>query len=218
MKKQIITIDGIDGAGKSTFARSLLASLERAGRRGVVVSIDEFRRPVDWKQAGIEVDAYYDNYYDLGMCEAALAAFVGGAPAITIPAFDSRTEQLDGSRTLELEGTSFAIVEGVFPLRLPSAAAGIVVFLDVDEAVARQRILERDQRRGRARPEIEHRIDQRYFPAQKRYWAQLDPRERADILIDNEHPHAPRVVRCDVSRVAEPLRSILEQLLPAAAA
>jgi predicted ABC-type ATPase len=78
MKKQIITIDGIDGANKSTFARNLLASLERAGRLGVVV--------------------------------------------------------------------------------------------------------------------------------------------RADILIDDEVPQAPRVLRCDVSRVAEPLRSILERLLPAAAA
>jgi uridine kinase len=218
MKKQIITIDGIDGAGKSTFARSLLAALERAGRRGVVVSIDEFRRPVDWKHTSVEVDAYYDNYYDLPLCEATLAAFVAGAPSITIPAFDSKTERLDGSRKLALEGTSFAIVEGVFPLRVPSAAAGIVVFLDVDERVARQRILERDQRRGRTREDIEHRIDHRYFPAQKRYWSQVNPRERADILIDNELPQAPRVLRCDVSRVAEPLRSILEQLLPAAAA
>jgi uridine kinase len=215
--KQIITIDGIDGAGKTTFARHLCTAIERAGGRGVVISVDDFRRPVDWKHADAEVDAYYDDYYDLAMCDATLAAFRAGARSITIPAYDAQVEQLAGYRTLVLDGT-FAIVEGVFPQRVPTTATGTVVFLDVDEGVARRRILERDQRRGRARDDIQHRIEHRYFPAQKRYWSQVNPRERADILIDNEVPQAPRVVRCDVGRVAEPLRSILERLLPAAAA
>jgi uridine kinase len=212
--KSIIGIDGIDGSGKSTFARNLRTALDAQGCGSAIVSVDDFRRPMQWDALpGPEVDAYYDGYYDLALAERCLHAFLAGEHRITIPHYDSVTERIEGTRQLDFNGAQVAIVEGVFPLRIPAVTAGLLVFLDASPAEARRRIIERDQHKGRSRVETERRIDRRYFPAQQRYHAALSPRDRADVLIDNEHPTARRVVRCDVRRAPVELRALLERVL-----
>lgn len=211
--RTVITIDGIDGSGKSTFARRLLASLTAGGAPGVLVSVDDFRRPVDWS-AVAEAEHYYDHYYDLLECDRCLSAFLDGAPVASIPQFDPVSEQAIAPRSLPLSGLAVAILEGVFPLRVPATAGGLVVYLDASATEARRRIVERDRRKGRSRDEIERRIDRRYMPGQQRYHAAFDPRSRADIIIDNDRPGAARALRRDLSRAAPELRVLLDRALP----
>jgi uridine kinase len=207
--KTIITVDGIDGSGKSTFARTLHAALAAAGHAPVLFRVDDFRRKVAWTTPEAEAGLYYDAYYDLARCDACLAAFVDGAPSVAIPIYDVVAERVTGEQTVALAAAEVAVVEGVFPLRLPRVAAGILVYLDASEAEARRRIVARDVKKGRSVDEIHRRIDRRYFPSQVRYHRELDPRGRADIVVDNEDPRAPRVVKCDLSRVPAALRSVL---------
>lgn len=207
--KTIITVDGIDGSGKSTFARTLLAALAAAGHAPVLFRVDDFRRKVAWTTPDAEAGEYYDAYYDLARCDACLGAFVDGASSVAIPIYDVVAERVTGEQIVALAGAEVAVVEGVFPLRLPRVAAGILVYLEASEAEARRRIVARDVKKGRAVEEIHRRIDRRYFPSQHRYHRELDPRGRADIVVDNEDPRAPRVVKCDLSRVPAVLRSVL---------
>jgi len=212
--KTIVTVDGLDGSGKSTFARGLIAAFTKAGVRSVVVRVDDFRRPIEWGTAASESDVYYDAYYDLALCESSLAAFLAGAPGTTIPKFELASERIEGFRPLVFEGCSVAVVEGVFPLRIPSAAAGMQIYLDTSETEARRRIIARDLQKGRTREEIERRIDRRYFPSQARYRAAFGPRERADVIIDNEAPAAARALRRELGRLPAALQPILDQALP----
>jgi uridine kinase len=212
--KSIIAVDGIDGSGKSTFARNLRDALAGEGCSAAIVSVDDFRRPTQWDALAIpEVDAYYDSYYDLELAERCLRAFLAGEARVAIPRYDSVSERIEGTRQLAFERAQVAIVEGVFPLRLPSVAAGLLVFLDTSVEEARRRIIARDRHKGRSRVETERRIDRRYFPAQQRYHAALSPRDRADVVIDNERPATRRVVRCDVGRAPAELRGVLERVL-----
>ncbi len=211
--RTIIAIDGIDGSGKSMFTRRLLGALEAGGVRGVQVSVDDFRRVVNWAATDAEGELYWESYYDLAAAEAVLSAFTAGAPEVAIPMFDPAAERITGARRVALDGVSVAVVEGVFPLRIPSAAAGIVIHLDTSASEARRRIIARDLEKGRTREEIERRIDRRYFPSQERYRSAFQPRERADIVIDNEHPESPVVLKRELDRVPGSLRPILERLL-----
>lgn len=216
MQKSIIAIDGIDGSGKSTFARRLLASLnEQRGCNAMIVSVDDFRRPIDWNTVeGSEADAYWERYYDLDLAEACLRAFVTGSPGQTIPRYDVMSERIDGTRDLVFEGSTVAIVEGVFPLRIPAVAAGLLVYLEASELEARRRIIERDRAKQRTREETERRIDRRYFPSQERYRTMFAPRERADVIIDNQNPTTPRAVKRDLSRLPAFVSAAFDRFLP----
>ncbi len=213
--KTILTIDGLDGSGKSTFCRQLFDALTAGGIAAVPIRVDDFRTPVDWAGVSAEASAYYDSYYDLAACDRTLRTFLAGERSVEVPVYDVAREQRTGTRTIPLEGVSVAVIEGVFPLRMKSAAAGTLIFLEISEAEARRRIVRRDVAKGRTEAEIVRRIDQRYFPSQTRYWTQFHPRDRADIIIDNELPAEPRGIKRDLSRLPERLRQILEAFVPA---
>lgn len=215
MTRTIIVVDGIDGSGKSTFAKNLRSRLAEQGWLAAIVSVDDFRRPMQWDALSIpEVDAYYDAYFDLALAEHCLRAFLAGESSVEIPAYDSISEQVHGTRRLDFDAAAVAIVEGVFPLRIPAAADGLLVFLDTSPAEARRRIIDRDQHKGRSRAETERRIERRYFPAQQRYHAALDPRGRADVLIDNEQPQQPRALHRTLTRAPAALQAALDRVLP----
>jgi uridine kinase len=209
--KTIITVDGIDGSGKSTYARTLHRALVDAGHRPVLFRVDDFRQKVTWTTPEAEAELYYDAYYDLARCDACLGAFVDGAPEVSIPIYDIVAERVTGEQKIVLTDVTVAVVEGVFPLRLSRAAAGILIYLQASEDEVRRRIVTRDVKKGRSVDEIHRRIDRRYFPSQRRYHRELDPRERADIVIDNEDPRTPRTLKCDLARVPEALRSLLHR-------
>lgn len=211
--KTVIAIDGLDGSGKSTFARHLTAALAEVGETAVVFRVDDFRQPVAWTTPEREADQYYESYYDLAQCERCLRAFAAGEDRIAIPIYDIVAEKVTGTRDVVLADATVAIVEGVFPLRIPQAAAGVLIYLDATEVEIRRRILARDQHKGRTPEEIARRIDRRYVPSQHRYLREFQPRDRAAVVIDNEDPSAPRTLSCDPRRVPAPLRAALERLM-----
>ncbi len=214
--RTLITIDGLDGSGKSTFSRRLLETIKSHGHSAVVIRVDDFRRPVDWTTGVAEATAYYDAYYDLPACDGVLRAFLAGERSSEVPIYDIATERRTGTRPLVFEGATICVVEGVFPLRMPSVAHGLLIYLETSEAEARRRIVGRDLRKGRTQAEIERRIDQRYFPSQRLYREQHAPRDRAEVVVDNEQPAEPRGIKRDLGRLPPALQQLLAAFLPSA--
>lgn len=168
----MILVDGIDGSGKTSFAGRLAETMRRAGAGVTVVHVDDFRRSVDWvAQAEDEAAAYWDRYFDL----EAVAREARGA----------------------VEAGLAVVLEGIFTLRLPGLTAAPLVYLEVDFAMAAERIICRDTARGRTVEDVRHRIEARYFPAQRRYRGEFQPLDRAAIVIDNNDPSYPRPIRAD---------------------
>lgn len=215
--KYLVTIDGIDGSGKSTFCRRLHEVLTTGGVTAIPIRVDDFRRAVAWDQQPHEATAYYDAYYDLAACDAVLRAFLAGERTAEIPVYDIALERRTGTRAISFDGASVAVIEGVFPLRMSTVDAGALIYLETTEAEARRRILARDLGKGRSQAEIERRIDRRYFPSQRIYRAQLSPRDRADVIIDNERPVEPRGIKRDLGRLPPALQKLLATFLPSPA-
>ncbi|HEX4405479.1 MAG TPA: hypothetical protein VH560_11660 [Polyangia bacterium] len=217
--RELVCIDGIDGSGKSRFTSALAAACSAAGASSFVFHVDDFRRPLGAIVAGAfdvsdEASVYYDRYYDFALLDRCLLAFLDGAPGATIPRFDVKTETLLGTQQLTFGDARLAFLEGVFVLRAPTAAASSVIVLEVTEDEARRRILARDMARGRTRDVVEHRMNHRYFPAQRAYRAAFDPMRRADLVIDNERWDAPRVVRLTHGRLPRLVEKVLPGVIP----
>jgi uridine kinase len=191
--RAIVTVDGIDGSGKSTFARRLIDVL---GPRGVLFSVDDFRRPIDWARTDHpELWLYYHQRYDLVALDACLNAFRDGKPSCRFRGFDGAREALGEEREITFGEARVAVVEGVFVARLRSAVDALSVYMDIPRDEAARRVRERDLGKGRTREEVDRRIEQRYFPAHDRYVSEQQPRDRAAVVLDNRDPRLPRVMR-----------------------
>jgi pantothenate kinase len=108
--------------------------------------------------------------------------------------FDGAREQLAGERRQSWRGLRWLVVEGVFVARLPSAARAYAVYVDIPEEEARTRVLARDVGRGRSPDEVRRRLDGRYLPAHARYQAEVRPRDRAALVVDNRQLDVPRII------------------------
>lgn len=214
--KSLVTIDGIDGSGKSTFCRKLHEVFTAGGVAAIPIRVDDFRRAVDWATSASEAQAYYDGYYDLAACDGVLRAFLAGERSAEIPIYDIAKERRTGTRPIAFAGASVAVIEGVFPLRMPTVGQGVLIYLETTEPEARRRIIGRDLRKGRTQAEIERRIDHRYFPSQRTYRAELAPRDRAEVIVDNERPAEPRGIKRDLGRLPPALQQLLAAFLPSA--
>jgi uridine kinase len=216
-ERSVVAIDGLDGSGKSRFARALASACEAEGEASVFVfRIDDFRRPLGALAPGTdEAAAYYERYYDFPLLDDCLGRFLAGAAGAVIPRFDPARERVEGEQWLDFGAARIALVEGVFPMRARTAAAGTLVLLEVTEDEARRRILARDIERGRPRDVVEHRMLRRYFPAQRAYRAAFDPVRRADVVIDNERWDRPRLVRRLSDRLPRVVEKALFRVVPA---
>ena len=198
----LLFVDGIDGSGKSSLAEGLRGQLASEGLSVTLFHVDDFRKSIDWTAAGnTQADAYYNDYYDLITLELILDEVAKGARQVRLPVFcegQPRTWSV-----LEIAGCELLIVEGVFTQRIANAAGAGLVYVDLSWQAARERILARDRAKGRSPAEIETRIDERYFPGQRRYEAQCSPRKKAHWLAS--FPDQQRAPTMKIHRTKLPL-------------
>lgn len=214
MSRPIITVDGIDGSGKSTFARELLPRLKAAGRHPVLTRVDDFRMPLDWS-SGDEAELYYTRYFDLVALARLIRGYVSGTRELFLPAFDGIAGAPALAQRVRFGERPVLVIEGVFIRRIPvGTLAALHLYLDAPPALARDRLIRRDTGRGRAREEVERRLDRRYQPGQHRYHKECAPHDRAGVLIDNsDHAH-PRLRRSTASAEASQLWRAIAGLVP----
>ena len=183
----VLLVDGIDGSGKTSFAGRLADGMREAGADVTLTHVDDYRCPVAWDDPAGEAAVYWERYFDLAALEREL-------------------------ERMQRPGR-IVVVEGIFTLRLPAFAAAPLVYLEVAYEVAAERILRRDTAIGRTPEDVRHRIEARYFPAQRRYRADYAPSERATALIDSTDPARLRLLRSDWSRLPSPAAAALREML-----
>jgi uridine kinase len=87
------------------------------------------------------------------------------------------------------------VFDGVFLLR-PELDPGwdFRIFLDVPSSETLRRAVARDRELFGSADAVRERYRRRYLPGQRLYGAAVRPRERADVVVDNRDPAAPRLV------------------------
>ncbi|MFH5823401.1 hypothetical protein [Georgenia sp. AZ-5] len=173
-----VTVDGPDGAGKSTFSRDLDDALRPLLGDGAEVhrfSADHLLIPIQLRRSERAADPrwLYENIYDLEQ----IRAIAGGAPD-----FDARDSVL--------------LVDGM-TLQRPELADlwDLTVYLTVPEEVTVQHILALTSTLEEPDAAIEARYTERYLPALRIYADAVDPLSRSDIVIEMSDVERPTVLR-----------------------
>jgi uridine kinase len=195
-----VAIDGVDAAGKTTLADELVPALTSLGRPVVRASIDGFHNPaaIRRRRGSTSPDGYFHDSFNYPALIGALLEPLGpgGSLAFRRAVFDFRTDEPVEQPPERAEPNAILLFDGVFLLR-PEVRLhfDFSVFLRVDFSIAVRRAERRDVRLFGSAAEVRHRYEQRYVPGQRLYLTTVRPELWASVLVDNNDPIRPVVVR-----------------------
>lgn len=189
-----VAVDGLTGAGKTSFGHELAAALRAAGRATMRASMDDFRYP--WRRARehgydrVSGEGYYRNAYDFGAARDLLLGPAGpsGSGEVVLCGHDPLTGVDHRDKKISAPRGAILIVDSVFAFRPEyNDCWEYRIWLDVDPETARDSAAEGGEEAARL-----HR--DRYHAAEMIYLAEIDPPSRADIIIDNRDFKRPRIL------------------------
>ena len=190
----IVAIDGVDGAGKTTFAGELTPHIEKTGTRVLRASVDGFHNPRAVRyargasnSAGFYLDSY--NYPDLR--KYLIVPFKDGSGTVQTARFDLTADSPLTATAKRIPSKCILLFEGIF-LHRPELreAWTFSIFLDVPFAVAYARMAVRDG----GSPDPSALKNRRYRDGQKLYMATCAPAQHASLVIDNADLERPRII------------------------
>lgn len=193
-----VAVDGVDGAGKTTFADELAEVLRADGRTVLRASVDGFHRPAAerYRRGRTSPEGFFLDSYDLdafrGVLLDPLGADRGQPRRVRTAVHDVVTDADPGTPWVDVDDATVAVVDGIFLHRDELVDAwDLSVWLEVPFEVTFRRMAVRDG----CPPDPDHDANTRYRQGQGLYLAACAPAARADVVVDNSDPARPRVLR-----------------------
>lgn len=193
-----VGVDGVDGAGKTTFADALGDVLVAGGTRVLRTSVDGFHAPAAqrYRRGRTSPQGFYLDSYDLEAFRTVLLGPLGpghvGPRRVRTAVHDVATDTDPGRPWVHVDDATVAVVDGIFLHRDELAGAwDLSVWLDVPFDVAYARMAVRDG----CPPDPHDPANARYREGQLLYLAACAPADRADLVVDNADAARPRLVR-----------------------
>jgi uridine kinase len=188
-----VGIDGRSAAGKTTLADTLADELRVLTRRTVIrAQLDHFMRMVDDRDAYPYdcSESYYQDAWDYPAIrrELLLPLGPGGDRRYRTTLTDPSGTPVDGPEGIAADD-AILIADGVF-LQRPELGDhwDLRVYVDITMAESLRRGVARDRGWMGGAAEAERRYRTKYLPGEERYLAEVDPRSRADIVLDGGRP------------------------------
>lgn len=193
--RAMVAFDGPDAAGKTWLADRVAAA---ASVRTCRASTDGFHAPraVRQRRGRLSAEGYYRDSFDyVALEQRLLTPFHEGAAAVETAIFDYRTDE-PVSRPALIEPRIVLLIDGVFLLR-PQLRDWwtLAVYLHVSEQESIDRAHRRDLALFGSEAAVAERYERRYLPGQALYRAEAAPHDAAHIVIDNEDPASPLIVK-----------------------
>jgi uridine kinase len=196
-----VAVDGLTGAGKTSFGHELAAALRALGRPTMRASMDDFKH--SWRHARehgydrVSGEGYYRNAYDFRSARDLLLRPAGPSASgvVVLCGHDPLTGEDHRDKSVHAPVDAVLIVDSAFAFRREyNEFWDYRIWLDVDADMALARGIARDtEMEGLEEATRVHR--DRYHAAERIYFAEVDPMSLADAIIDNSNFVRPNVVR-----------------------
>jgi uridine kinase len=190
-----VAIDGVDAAGKTTLAEELVTPIQARGRPVIRASIDSFHNPAHlrYQRGSTSPEGYYHDSFNCPALMGGLLAplGMGGSRRYRSVVFDFRTDSEIQVTPHVAEAHAVLLFDGVFLLR-PELRGywDFTIFVEAFD-VTLVRAQQRDLPLFGNVSDVTQRYQQRYIPGQKLYLEACCPRQRADLVIENNDPEHP---------------------------
>jgi len=195
-----VGIDGVDASGKTSLAEELAEHLQSCRRQIIRASIDGFHNPreVRYKKGRNSPEGYYLDSFDNKRAAEVLLNPLGPAGNLKFrtAVFDYRSNSEVISPIQQADRDAILIMEGVFLFRPELIDCwDLRMFVDVDFETTVDRAVRREVERDKSwqgrEAELKEQYHQRYVPGQKIYFDEAQPKQKADIVIDNSNFESP---------------------------
>jgi uridine kinase len=191
-----VAVDGVSGAGKTSFAGELAIVLQRAGRTVIAASADDFHYPKAqrYRLGRDSSDGHYLESYDYDAMRRELLdpLDVGGSRRYRTAVFDCASDRPIPSPHYFAPEGAILLFDGLFLNRDELRHYwDVSIFLDVPFEIATQRCAQRDGTVA----DYRHESNRRYVEGEMRYLQECRPQDRASIVIDNSDFSRPVRVR-----------------------
>jgi uridine kinase len=190
-----VAIDGVDGAGKTTFANELADVIRTLERPVIQASVDGFHNPkaVRYRRGRSSPEGYFEDSYNYAAVKRCLLDPLspGGSRRYRSAVFDHVSDMPVSVPEREAPSSSILLFDGIFlhrPELRPYWDASI--FLQVDFAVSVKRCAGRDG----SSPDVGATSNRRYVEGLRLYLLACEPAKRATMTIDNNDLSAPALV------------------------
>lgn len=199
-----VSIDGVDAAGKTTLADELAQTLKaRSNRQIIRASIDGFHNPraVRLRSGRDSPEGYFTDSFSLEALNIHLLGPLSPGSSqriIQTAVFDVLSDQPVSITPITAAEDAILLFDGIF-LHRPELAHvwDLSIFLQVSFDTSLDRAARRDHEQASigSEQDIIERYQKRYIPAQRQYLQTCQPAARAAILIVNDDPEHPIILR-----------------------
>lgn len=194
-----VAVDGTTASGKSTLANEITAELQDRGIAVERLTMDGYHNPkeIRYRKGRLSSAGYFEDAYDFD-------AFVthvleplgpGGSGSYLPQVFDLAEDEYVERPLISLAPEAVLIVDGSF-LQRPILAGfwDLVVFVDTQPAICRQRGIDRDHEQLGGRDIAAEIYDERYQGASQNYLLTHQPAGSADLRVVNNDFDAPELM------------------------
>lgn len=180
----VVGIDGLGGAGKSTYSKKLTCELNTSKCFVYNIHLDHLI-----VERNRRYDTHYEEWYEYYYLQWDVCGIVHEllkplrhSMSIVLPFYESKTDAISPTR-VDVPQDSIILIEGIFLQRREwRTYYDVVIYLHCSEEVRHKRVITRDTYIGNYEARVE-KYQKRYWPAENHYLKLIDPCHLADIVI-----------------------------------
>ncbi|MCW1930253.1 MAG: hypothetical protein KIH62_002955 [Candidatus Kerfeldbacteria bacterium] len=195
-----VGINGVDGSGKTVFAKQLVEALQaRTERQIITASIDNFHNPkaVRYQKGRDSAEGFYEDSFQYGALKRILLDPLGvnGNRRYATATFDLQNDRAVEQKETAATDNAILILEGIFIFRPELVGSfDLKIYIDVPFKETLHRMLARDTQSTDEHAEATKRFHTRYKAGQELYINTVHPKEISDIVIDNTDFNNPKII------------------------